>query len=232
MSTAKAVGAIGALLVAALVGGATISSVLAESPSSSPAASSAKGSDPSGKYCETFRSKLADELDVSDAELESAARTATEATIDEAVKNGDLSQDAADKLKGRLDKASERPCFGLGTRARAFHRGFVRGFGAGALLGSAADALDMQTAALVAQLRAGTSLTAIAESKGVDYAAVSAAVLDAAKADLDKAVDAAKITQQREDQMIERLRTALDNGKWPHGPRFHRPDAADSGSAS
>lgn len=225
MRTAKTLGGIGALLVAALVGGTMISSVLAESPSPSPSPSASPGSgtDANGKYCETFRSKLAGELNVSESGLESAVKAAAKGTIDEAVKNGDLTQDAADKLEQRLDNASERPCFSLGLRAKAFKHGFVRGFGAGDLLGSAADALDMPTAELVAQLHAGKSLNDVAAAKGVDYASVSSAVVGAAKADLDKAVSAGKITQDREDQMLNRLQTRLDNGEWPRSPRLDGP---------
>ncbi len=222
MRTARALGGIGALLVATLVGGAMISSTLARSSASSPSTSPSAGTDAPGsnaKYCEAFRSKLAGELNVSESALEAAAKAAAEGTIDEAVKNGDLTKGAADKLKERVANASDRPCFGLGVRDRAFHRGAMSGFAAADLLGAAADALDMQTADLRTALHSGQSLKAVAEAKGVDYTTVSKAVVDAAKADLDKAVDAGKITQQREDQMVDRLQTVLDNGTWPASPR-------------
>jgi ribosomal protein S20 len=211
MKAAKLLGSINALLIAALVGGAMISSALAESPTASPAAGAAA----KGKYCEVFRSKLADELHVSKSALKSAATAAAEGTIDAAVANGDLSQEAAAKMKQRLSSASERPCFALAPRTKALHRGFARGFAASDLLSAAADALDMQTADLKAQLRSGGSLKDVAASKRVDYAGVTAAVMDEARAGLDKAVGAGKITQQREDRLLARLQTALDNGQWP-----------------
>lgn len=216
MRTAKTLGGIGALLTAALLGGTMISSVLAESPPTSPATDTPSAAEADGgQYCELFRSKLADQLDVSESDLESAAVAAAEGTIDEAVSNGDLSQDAADKLKERLSNASEHACFGLRPGIKAFRHGLARGFVAGDLLGAAADALDMQTAELVAQLHSGKSLTEIAQAKGVDYATVAKAVVDAAGADLDKAVAAGKITQDRAEQMLDRLQTALDHGRWP-----------------
>jgi hypothetical protein len=39
--------------------------------------------------------------------------------------------------------------------------------------------------------------------------------MDEAKAGLDTAVDAGKITQQREDRLLERRQAALDRGEWP-----------------
>ena len=233
MKTAKLLGFVGALLVAALVGGTMISAALAESPTTSPSASPTPGAAAKGKYCEVFRSKLADELHVSESALRSAAKAAADGTIDAAVAAGDLSADAAAKIKQRLGNASERPCFALAPRAKALHRGFARGFAAGDLLSAAADALDMQTADLAAQLRSGDSLKDVAASKRVDYSSVKSAVMDEAKAGLDKAVEAGKITQQREDKLLGRLQTALDNGDWPRGPRLRHQDAApDSGSAS
>jgi hypothetical protein len=209
----------GALLVAALVGGAMISSVLAESPAPSSSGAAAPSTETDTKYCEVFRSKLADALNVSESALDSAAQAAADGTIDQAVKNGDLTQDAADTLKQHVANRADKPCFGFGPRVNAFHRGFVRGFATGDLLGSAADALDMPTAELVAQLHAGKSLKDVAESKGVAYDVVSRAIVDAAKADLDKAAAAGKVTQQREDKLLQRLQTALDNGDWPRASR-------------
>jgi ribosomal protein S20 len=215
MKTAKLLGFVGALLVAALVGGTMISAALAESPATSPSASPAAGSAAQGTYCEVFRSKLADELNVSESALQSAAKAAAAGTLDEAVKNGDLSQDAAAKIKQRLSSAAERPCFALAPRAKALHRGFARGFAAGDLLSAAAAALDMQPADLAAQLRSGDSLKDVAASKSVDYSSVTSAVMDEAKAGLDTAVDAGKITQPREERLLARLQAALDKGEWP-----------------
>jgi hypothetical protein len=233
MRTAKTLGGVGALLTAALLGGTMISSAFAESPSPSPAIDTpSTDQTDAGQYCELFRSKLADELSVSESQLESAAKAAAEGTIDQAVSNGDLTQDMADRLKERLTDASDHACFGLRPGIKAFRHGFVRGFAAGDLLGTAADALDMQTAELVAQLHAGKSLTEIAQAQGVDYATVSTAVVDAARADLDKAVDAGRITQDRADQMLDRLQTALDNGEWPPAPRLGGPGRGHDGPKS
>jgi hypothetical protein len=39
--------------------------------------------------------------------------------------------------------------------------------------------------------------------------------MDEAKAGLDTAVDAGKITQPREERLLARLQAAVDKGEWP-----------------
>lgn len=212
MKIAKTFGAIGALIAAALVGGALISSVAAESPP-------AKADTDPGPYCQSFRSHLADELGTDASGRESAFRSAATATVDEAVAAGDLSAERADAIKQRLANADLDGCAGLGRRLIG-HPGLRAG--RLDLRAAAADALDMQPSELAAALRSGSSLEQIATDQDVDYATVKAAVLDSAKANLDKGVAAGRITVDQERARLDRLEKALDSGKWPHHP------AADS----
>lgn len=216
MKAIKLFGAGGALIVAAVVGGTLIGSVAAESPSSSGSPSTATGDDGDvGQYCQTFRGHLADELGTDQDGLEAAFRNAAQATLDEAVANGDLTKERADELKSRLADADLEGCFGF-TRKLTAHPGRVAyhvDLGA-----AAADALGMQPSALAAKLRSGTSLQDVAEAQGVDYDTVKEAVLDAARTDLDKAVDAGKLTSDQEQTMLDRLSDNLDAGAWPPHP--------------
>jgi hypothetical protein len=210
MKIAKIFGAIGALIAAALVGGALMSSVAAESP---PATA---GADP-GPYCQSFRSHLADELGTDASGLESAFRSAAIATVDEAVAAGDLSAERAKAIKERLEKADIDGCAGLGRRLIG-HPGLRAG--RLDLRAAAADALDMQPSELAAALRSGSSLEQIAIDQGVAYGTVKVAVLDSAKADLDKAVAAGRMTAGEETARLDRLEKALDAESWPpHGRR-------------
>ena len=215
MKIAKTFGAIGALIAAALVGGALIGSVAAESP---PAATPAANP---GPYCQSFRNHLADELGTDASGLASAFRSAATATVDEAVAAGDLSAERADAIKQRLAKADLDGCAGLGRRLIA-HPGLRAG--RLDLRAAAADALEMQPSELAAALRSGSSLEEIAADQDVDYATVKAAVLDSAKADLDKAVTAGRITTDQEQARLDRLEKALDAGTWPPHARRAGPD--------
>ena len=220
MKIAKTLGAIGALIAAALLGGTLISAVAAESPTATPDANP-------GPYCQSFRDHLADALGTDDAALESAFRSAANATLDEAVANGDLSQERADALKARLADADLDGCAGLGRRLLGAPHPALR-----ADLGSAAaEALEMQPSELAAALRSGKSLEDVARDQGVEYDTVKAAVLDSARADLDKAVEAGKITADHEQDLLARLEKALDAGSWPGGGRHpQRPVSGQPGA--
>ncbi len=221
MKTAKTLGAVGVLIAAALVGGTLINSVVAADPTVKPGAASGDA----GKYCQSFRSHLADALGTDVAALQSAVKSAAETTVDEAVANGDLPQDRADAIRSRLAKADPDHCLGLGQE-------FLRpGHPASRadLRAAAAGALGMQPLDLIKALRSGASLKDVAATQKIDYATVTKAVLDTAKADLDKAASASKITAEQEQAMLDRLKNALDSGNWPGPDRERGPGGSPEG---
>ena len=221
MRLTRTFGFAGALIVAALVGGTLINSTFAtDDPTDTPDTA----------YCDGFRDALASELGVTADELTAAGKTAADAAIDAAVAAGDLDEDRAAMLRERIQAHDGDGCGVLG-RAGAFGRGFgigmergiARGFGiqmergiAGGFLGgnvfeAAADALNMASDELVADVHESGSLQALAEAQGVAYDDVQVAILAAVQAELDAAVDEG-MAQDRADTVIERLSTWLDDG--------------------
>jgi len=220
MKSLRSVGIAGGLIAAAFIGGTLISAAAAApAPSTGSSATLANETGNGAEYCTVWQETFATELGVSVDKLVPAAKTATLAAIDAAVKNGDLPSDVADRMKAKIDGASGDGCRLLGG---FLHRAAGQGIRADArhdLIGAAADALNLAPADLVKDLRSGDSLKQIATDQKVDYATVTKAVLDAAKADLDALVTAGKITQARADTMLANLTKALDAGRWPHvGP--------------
>ena len=214
MKTAKLAGAMGALVVAALVGGALIRTVAAESPAATPSSSpGAKGA----QYCQTFAAAFAKNLGVDVSALQPAAKSAADATIDAAVAKGDLTQAKADAMKKRIADAKGNGCALLAGRFHRLHAGILKNGFRMDLGSAAATALRMEPTALRDALRKGTSLKDIAKAQGVDYATVTSAVHNAAKADLDKAVAAGRMKAERETKILQRLDAALQAGTWPHG---------------
>lgn len=210
MRLTKALGAAGALVIAALVGGTLIGSTLATDETDSTDSSTGSA------YCETFRDALASELGVTADELLAAGQAAANATIDAAVAASDLSEERAANLRERIADADGTECMGL---RHAFGRGFGTGFERGAMRGflsgnvfeAAADALGIESADLIGELRDAGSLQALAEAQGVSYDEVKASVLAAVQADLDAAV-VEGLDQERADEVIERLTAWLDEG--------------------
>jgi hypothetical protein len=213
MRTAKLLGAAGALIAAALVGGTLIGSALAQG-SPIPAPSTTKGA----AYCQTFLDTFASKLGVSTDTLLPAAKAGATAAVDAAVAAGDLTAEVGAEIKTRIAAANGDGCALLGARFGHFGHKVGRHIFSGDLLDAAAGALKLSRDALTTELRSGKSLKEVATAQSVDYATVSKAVLDAAKADLDKAVAAGNLTQTKADQMLSNLSGALESGDFPKGP--------------
>jgi ribosomal protein S20 len=221
MSKLRLAGFSGALVVAALVGGTVLNAVAAapsaapRTPAAAPAAApTAATTGPVAEYCETYRAAFAKELGVTEDALKAAAKKALAATIDKAVADGDLAKAAADRLKARVQASTADGCkllAGWGQRIATATRGALGVVKDG--LAAAAKALDLPAADVKAALKSGKSLKDLATAQKVDYATVSAAIVAAVKADLDKAVAAGTIKQAREDRILDRLTKALADGR-------------------
>jgi ribosomal protein S20 len=186
-----------------------------EAPTATPAPATGARPGPDrevGEYCQAFRAAFAANLGKTEDEVIAAAKAATNAVVDQMVKDGKLATEHADKLKTRVAAAPAEGCAPL----RGFHWkvakaaiGLARdGFTA------AADALQLTPAELRTQLKAGKDLKAIAEAQHVHYDQVSAAITAAVKADLDQAVAKGMITQHRADRILDRLAQRLADGTW------------------
>lgn len=224
MTAPRTIALAGALVISAILGGALMGAVAAApdlargsqaaeidlAAALDPAAelSAAPGA---AEYCVAYRAAFAKALGVTEAEIGAAARSAIASTIDAAVADGDLTAAAAERIKTRLAKrdAGTDLCSAIAGRG-----GLVKaalGIARDAL-NAAADTLGMEPADLRAQLRDGADLHDIAAAKGVGYPALTKAILDAVKTDLDAAVAAGTITAERETKILERFADRLDEG--------------------
>lgn len=209
MLLTRTLGFAGALIVAALVGGTLINSTFATDEPTDTTDTA---------YCDVFRDALASELGVTGDELTAAGKAAADTAIDAAVAAGDLDEDRAAMLRDRIEAYDGDGC-GLLGRGDAFGRGFgigmergiARGFLGGNVFEAAADALNMASDQLVTDVHDAGSLEALAETQGVAYDDVKAAILAAVQADLDAAIDEG-MPQDRADTVIERLSSWLDDG--------------------
>lgn len=210
MRRTKTLGIAGALLLSALVGGTLIGSALATDEE--PSIGSGAGI---GAYCDTFMSTFADELGVSQDALVPAGQAAANAAIDAAVEAGDLTEERADALRERIASYDGEGCAFLGSfRAgvgAGFGHGWARGMMGGDVLEAAAEALGIESSALIEKLPDADSLEALATEQGVAYDEVRASILAAVQADLDAAV-AEGMDQGRADAVVERLTRWLEEG--------------------
>ena len=198
--------------------------VSAQTAPTSPAATATQAA---VNYANVFIGKLATALGVTADKLNAGVSSASTQTIDEALKNQDITKTQADQLK--LDVQNGRNPF-LGSR------GFGKGFGGGrggmeggrggmnsgrdgdmggyqiASLEAAAKALGMTATDLEAQFRAGQTLEQVATTKQVAIKTVQDAVIAALQTQLAADVKAGKLTQARADQIIAKAKADTNFG--------------------
>ncbi|MGH2357283.1 MAG: hypothetical protein ACRDGJ_04640 [Candidatus Limnocylindria bacterium] len=224
----RTLGAAGAIILTALIGATIISAASAARSAPEAQGTTLAQETDAGGYCTLYLDTLAAELGVSTDALVPAAKTAAMTTIQAMVDAGDLPADIGERMIAKIEAAEGNGCALLGFR---FHRGVRHAAHAefrDGMFQAAADALNLTVDEVRERFRAGESLRDLANAQGVDYATVSGAVLDSATDDLNAAVEAGKITQERADAILERIDRWLQSGGQP-GKHFRPagPDGSD-----
>lgn len=149
--------------------------------------------------------QVASRLGITPDQLRSAFKAVLTARVDAAVAAGNLTPGQAAKLKERIAKANG---LGLGTK-RGFgekRQALVKRLGAKVKrLGTAAEFLGLTREELRAELESGKTLAEVAVAQGKTVDGLVTAVLAPAKERLAKAVAAKRLTQQRADELVEKL---------------------------
>lgn len=181
-----------ALVIALLLAGASVA--LAQGPTPTPP----KGG--KSNWAQLYWDALAKRLGTTVDKLQQAMKDARKDAINEAVKKGLLTQAQADKL---LQNADKRAPGALRDRLSKFNP--ARGFLGQDALEAAAKALNMSPADLTAALRGGKTLADLAKEKNVDPAKIQAAIADAEKAAIDRAVKNGLITKERGEELKAKI---------------------------
>jgi hypothetical protein len=160
---------------------------------------------------DAFIANVAKRLGVTTAALEDALKGARIDQVDEALKDGKITQEQADAAKERIESGEGRG-FGFGPGPGHGHHGFGHhGFGdRGMGLDAAATYLGLTADELRTELRSGKSLATIAGEQGTSVDGLKAALLEDATTKLDEAVAAGRITEDQKAAMLERLTERID----------------------
>lgn len=164
------------------------------------------------KYEDLFIQSLATHLGVSVDKIKPAMQAAADDVIDQAVKDGKITQAQADQLKQEV-ASGNFPGGGFFLHGKGFGRGFgVKGFGIGQGLGvqEFASALGMTPQSLETELQAGKSIADVAAEKNVSLDQVKQKVLADLKTGLDTAVTNQKLTQAQADQIYQNASSKID----------------------
>jgi transposase-like protein len=184
------------------------------------AAIAAVGKDDHKKVEQAVLDDAAQRLDVTPQKLRDALAAAQDAQLDQAVKDGKLTQKQADKIKAVRKQSGSvlgGPAGGLRFRGgprmfggKEFHGGpGMPGGPKGGMISDLADALGLSTDKLFEQLRSGKSIADVAKAQGKSLDSVRSSVRAATKTRLDKAVKNEDLTQKQADRMLAGLDEAL-----------------------
>jgi len=166
---------------------------------------------------------VAKEKNVSADDLKTAIVTAVDAKIDQAVKDGNLTQAQADQAKSQLSNLSlDQLGFNRGP-GNMPAVGFAMGQEA---LNAAAQKLGMTAQDLMTELRSGKTLADVAKEKNVSTDDLKTAIVNAIDAQIDQAVTNGKLTQSQADNIKAQVAKidltkpfgmGMDRG-WQFGP--------------
>ncbi len=197
---------------------AVIGGTLVALAAGSAGAVAATSTDEAKEREKTVLDTAAKELEVTPDELRSALRAGQSAQLDQAVKDGTLTQEQADRIKERM--ASSGLVLGGGGKGGpgGHHRG---GPGGGReMMTDVAKALGLTEAQLRTQLEDGKTIAEVAKAQNKDLDDVKAAVKKAAVARLDQQAKDGDITKAQRDEIVEHLEDHIDRlGEKPLGGR-------------
>lgn len=162
---------------------------------------------------QAFLDDAAKRLNVSPKQLDDALKGAFSDRLDAGVAAGRLTRTQADEIKQRLE-ADGLP-FLDGPKRFPGGRGPFPGPGlhGGPLFGAfdaAAKYLDLSQEQLFREVGAGKSLAQLAKDRNKSVDGLKQAIEGAARAKLDAAVKAKKLTQAQEDEMLKQLGSRVD----------------------
>lgn len=165
----------------------------------------------------------ASQLGVQPDELSTALEQAMKNRIDAAVEAGQLTEQQANELKGRID-SGDFPLIGSRGHAGPGFDGHGPGhFGRGEVLGAAASYLGLTEAELRQQLEDKT-LSEIAKDRGKSASGLVDAMVSSAEKSIDQAVVDGKLTKEQATELkdgLEERMTDLVNGDLERGPGIH-----------
>jgi polyhydroxyalkanoate synthesis regulator phasin len=152
--------------------------------------------------------------------VKEALRGAYSDTIDQAVKDGKLTQDQATQLKNdATNRFSQGIPFGFSGRGGpggfrgkgGFGFGGPGGFHGEMSMAAFATAMNMNESDLMTELQSGKTIAQVVTEKNLNLSTIKTSVLAALKTNLDQAVSSGKLTQSQADEIYSQAGAKFDN---------------------
>lgn len=148
-----------------------------------------------------FLDRLASNLGISTEQLQDGLKTTEKQYVDDAVDNNRITAEQGDHLKQKIDESSGLP----GLRRLLDRHPLAKVL----VERNVADALGMEPRDLRAELTSGKTLSQVITEHGQTVDEVVNTTVAKAQARLDQAVSKNVITQEREQQILDNLKTHL-----------------------
>ncbi len=167
----------------------------------------------------TFIAKVATKLGVSEEQLQGAITEARQEMLDEAVAEGRLTPEQAERLRERVDKGDFFPPLREDRPDHARRHGPCQRVQI-LIVDSTADVLGVEKGRLLSEIKAGKSLAEIAEAQGFSAERFQAALLAQVRQTLDGLVAEGKLTERQASKIFQGIDENIDkivNGHFePH----------------
>jgi hypothetical protein len=150
-----------------------------------------------------LREAIAGALGISVEKYDAAVQAAQTKVLDEAVKEGWLTQEQADQIGKRMGNGWGPGGMGKGFMGPRMGR---MGGRSGSLVSVATDKLGMTAQDLMTELRNGKTIADVAKEKNMDLQVIVDAYATQLKTSLDKAVADGRITQKMADWTLEQAK--------------------------
>jgi hypothetical protein len=151
------------------------------------------------RWVERLREAIAEALGITVEEYEAAVDTAKERVLEEAVEEGWLTEEQAERFGQHIEAGPRKLPFGVphlwSGPVRTEH----------SLESVAAEQMGMTVDELFDALEDGKTIAELAEEKGVEPQAIVDAYVEEIREELEQAVTDERITQMRADAILERL---------------------------
>lgn len=210
------------LLVVGLVAGLLLGGrMTAAAAGGTPRASVSPDATGVAKYCEVYEAALANNLHVSTGALEQANLGAIQQTLDQLVKDGQLTAFEEAQIMQLAQTVGQQPCTHLNAQSLITFLqkdpALVQQFTSArtTLVGAVEKALGLSDTAFQAELAKGQTVAQVAKARNVPLATVSGAYLAAAQSLIAQAVSSGEITQAQADALAKVLAGAVNGGHFP-----------------
>jgi hypothetical protein len=170
---------------------------------------------------QAFLSNLASALNINQATLVNALKTAGVQTVNQEVQNGQITQQRANKILSQINSGKPFCFMGMGFGGKGSVAGSVYGkrqqrggaMGGSMLMKPLASALGVSPQTLMSDLRSGQTISSLLP-QGTTITQLETTILAGIQSQLNQTVTSGKMTQAQETKIYSKMQQNIESGNW------------------